>query len=780
MSTPLSPYRLSKARDLYNIFNVFNAFSYTVLAGGIITLFAMRLRANSTFIGLLSAVAYSAFFFLPVGKILTKTFSVIQIYSITWILRAVAMAPLLFVPLLEARGHSEIGLNLVLIGTLAFHMSRGIGMIGNNPVLNDLAVGPDRASYMTQIQVINSAIGMVSNFAIALLLGSNPPLVIYAIIISIGIVGGVISGLMLKKLPEPHGDTDKKETVFVNALKECFSRASFKEFIVLLILIAMASGVARAFLIVYCREIFDQSDGMVALYTVFGGLGSLLIGMVIKFLIDMVGAKPLFVWCTIIGLVSLLPIVFLPFGTVNGNIITLLLFLSFLNFIINFGFIGAEGLAQTYFLALIPAKYMLDMGIVYYFCFGIAGAGGSFLAGLFLDICTGAGVSGFNAFKILYAVLAVMTVVVLVLQRGLVRLGALPFKGATEVMFSFRDLRAITILERLNKTSDSQEEETLLEALHDSPSQLAINGLLERSQSPLLSVRFEAIRALETLDTLNPDAEKALIMDSINSSFMTAYISARILGKKQVSAAISVLRELAFSTDYMLAAETVIALAKLNDEAFRPQVEEIVLNTQNPRLKIMGVEALGIYHASASIVPLFNILITNKGSPYLENEIILALSNILNTRNQFYPIFVRFLDEPSLEVTLALDEAESAVEWYRATHGRWNPFRKKAMFVRISEQTKTLVSAISAFLNDSNPTLFSQWIVSIPSEECNVAVQWIFSETVLDENLAHIPKLRLLICHWAAHTLRVWTQRLAKPNHKNPKALPPSEKSIGL
>ena len=51
MASQLSPYRLGKARDVYNYFNIFNAVSWNLLLGSIITLFALRLKASSTYIG---------------------------------------------------------------------------------------------------------------------------------------------------------------------------------------------------------------------------------------------------------------------------------------------------------------------------------------------------------------------------------------------------------------------------------------------------------------------------------------------------------------------------------------------------------------------------------------------------------------------------------------------------------------------------------------------------------------------------------------------------------
>jgi HEAT repeat protein len=758
MAAQLSPYRLGKARDLYNIFNAFNSFSYTLLAGSIITLFALRLSATSTFIGILNALVYVAFFFLPLGKLLARRFAIIRIYSIAWIVRAVGMAPLLIAPYLASTGQSEFALQLTLMGVLAFHISRGIGMIGNNPVLNDLSYGPDRSSYMTQIQVINNAVGMISNFAIALLLGRDPPLFLYAVIIACGIIGGVASGFMLKNIPEPQVNVHKStEENFFTILKESSKQPSFKQFIVLLLLLALVSGIARVFIVVYSREVFKQDDGMVSLYAVFGGLGSMMIGFIVKFLIDRVGAKPLFICCTIISLISMIPVVLFPAGAVD-NLIPVILYLSFLFFIMNFGFIGAEGIAQTYFLALIPEKYMLDMGIVYFFCFAIAGSGGSLLAGIFLDLCTSFNLGIFNSYKILYGILIVLTIIVLLLQRTLVLLGALSLKSTIEVLFSLRDLKAITLLDRLNKTNDSQEEEAILDALHDTPSQLSIHELLDRVSSPLLSTRQEAIRAMETLPMLTGDAEKALMNDIVNNPYTTAYISARILGKQKIFSAIPLLRELALSDDYMLAGEAIIALARLGDEAFRPQIEKIISQTTNPRLIIMGIEAFGIYHASASLTILLDILRnTPVTTTYLRDEVVLSMSRILDIQNKFYALLIKFLEDPSLCATLALDEAEAATEYYKSLHSGWNIFRNKERFAHSAAQAQALQPAVAAYIQGKG-ALFSRWIWELPDTLVDPTTQMVLAETVLDTELCSILRLQLLISHWGASKLREWSE----------------------
>jgi MFS family permease len=757
MSVALSPYRLGKARDLYNIFNIFNALSWQFLVGNIITLFALRLGANSTYIGTINALLYVSFFFLPLGRLLTNRFAIVKVFAAGWIGRAIGMSPLLLVPAAVAGGRHETALWLTILGVALFHIGRGIGMIGNNPVLSHLASGPDRGSYMTQIQIINSAIGMFAGFIIAIVLGRDPPLFLYSIIMAVGIGCGIFSGLLMAKIPGPEIEKDSAKIKIFDTIKEALSQSSLRQFIVILLMVALVSGVSRAFLIVYSREVFIQSDGMVSLYAVFGGFGNLMIGLLIKFLVDRIGAKPIFSLCVLIAMVSMVPVLFVSAG-IADNFTSITLYLALLFFLMNFGWLGSEGIMQTYFLGLIPAEKMMDMGIVYFFGFGIAGAGGSFLGGLLLDAVSGLSNSPLLSFKILYFILILISIGILIFMRKLVSLGALPFWGAMEVMFSFRNLKAISLLDRLNKTSDSQEEEALLEALHDTPSKLALRGLLVRARSPRLQVRLESLRAIEALDTLDEATERALMDDIINNPYTTAYNSARILGSHGVFSAIPLLRELAVSKDYMLAGEAIIALAKLGDNAFRPQIERIIAKTKNPRLKIMGVEAFGIYGSPNSLTVLLDILRGANPPPYLRDEVVLAMAGILDVQNQFYPLLVRFLEDESQAPTLALDEAERAYENYVSAFGR-KRIKKDTALAVLNRRAKLLQPAVFDYVKNSNGAQLSRWILELPDGQVHTVVQVVVSEAVLDDELMSHRRLRLLIAHWAARQLWIWTNK---------------------
>jgi hypothetical protein len=760
MAGTLSPYRLGKARDNYNLFNIFNALSWAFLAGNIVTLFALRLGANSTYIGIISAVNYVAFFFLPLGKILSRRFPIVKIYSFTWASRAIGMIPLLFAPFVFAFGYRDLALFLILIGVVFFHVIRGIGMIANNPVLSHLSQGADRGSYMTQIQIINSAVGMFAGFIIAMLLGRDPPLFLYAIIMAVGIICGVSSGILLGKIPEPEREEGLKNKKLVEIIKEAMAQPSIRLFIFILLMVALISGVSRTFLVVYGREVFAQSDGMIFLYAVFGGLGNLMVGLVIKFLVDRIGAKPIFSFCVLLGLVSMIPVIFFP-ASIGENFTTVTLYLTFMFFMLNFGWLGAEGIMQTYFMGLIPSEQMVDMGILYFFGFGIAGAGGSVLSGMLLDATAAISGSAIFSFRILFIILIVISGVTLFIMRKLMPLGAMPFRGALEVMFSYRELKAISLLDKLNKTNDSGMEEAILGALQDSPSGLAIKGLLARVKSPRLPVRMESIRAIDALPGLDEDAERALMEDIINNPFTTAYRSARTLGNHGVFQAIPLLRELAVSSDYMLAGEAMIALAKLMDIAFKPQLEQIVMETQNPRLRIAGVEAIGIFGFTDSLPILLDILRVPDPPPYLRDEVVMAMASILDMDNKYYSLLIRFLANEALAVTLAMDEVESAYEFCLSVHGSKRK-KKDPGLASLQNHAKAFQSAVSEYMQSPKGDQLYRWIMGLPDDLVNGAAQMILAEITMDEDFMAYRRLKLLIVQWAAHQLRLWTNNLKK------------------
>jgi hypothetical protein len=135
------------------------------------------------------------------------------------------------------------------------------------------------------------------------------------------------------------------------------------------------------------------------------------------------------------------------------------------------------------------------------------------------------------------------------------------------------------------------------------------------------------------------------------------------------------------------------------------------------------------------------------------------MASILDVQNQFYPLLVRFLEDESQAPTLALDEVEWAYESYVSAFGR-KRIKKDSGLAALSRQAKILQPAVFDYVKNSNGAQLSRWILELPDDQVHTVAQVVISEAVLDDELISHRRLRLLIVHWAAHQLWIWTNKL--------------------
>jgi hypothetical protein len=500
---------------------------------------------------------------------------------------------------------------------------------------------------------------------------------------------------------------------------------------------------------------------MVSLYSVFGCLGALVVGLIIRFLIDRIGAKPIYILCTAAGVISIIPAIFFSEAiSIASSGTSAVLFLSALFFFINFSFLGLEGVNQTYFLGLVPRKYMLDMSIVYWFFYAASGAVGTLIAGFLLDGLSFFGFSYEVSFRVLNIIMISVLVLVLVLQRKLTSLGSLPLKNAVGLLFSFRDLRAIALLEKLGKTESPAEEEEVLLELGDTSSTFAVKGILEKVKSPRFSVRIEALNALSAAPNLDAQTVSVCLADLKKNTHTTAYISARILGKYKIKEARDALVcafHIAKETDdFILCGETMIALSRLGDKESAGEIAETVRKSKHPRIKIMGFEALAVTHNPEYLSVLLDCMLEAETETHIKDEAVIAISRILDCERLYYKLLVKLLDDPLNFGMLAKDEAESAFEYYKAhAHKNEHSPEKQELAALLKNAAKNIQPAVFDYADKSDATLLSSWIMLLPETLCQAAIKIVVSQAVLEPSINEHDPFRLLAVLWSCRQLRM-------------------------
>ena len=189
----LSPASLQRGRRSFYVFNTLNSASFLLLSGSFVTLYALSLGAGNAMVGLLNAFGYATFFFLPLGKRIVRGRSILKVFGWAWFWRFVAVSPALLAPFFAARGMDGLGFALILVGVALFNMLRGIGLIGNNPVLANLADGGaggkrgDRGAFIVNASIVASLAGMATNLVVALVIGKTAPPWAFAAAMGVGI-----------------------------------------------------------------------------------------------------------------------------------------------------------------------------------------------------------------------------------------------------------------------------------------------------------------------------------------------------------------------------------------------------------------------------------------------------------------------------------------------------------------------------------------------------------------------------------------------------------------
>lgn len=658
--SPITPGRLRRLREAWYLFTVLNAFSFSLLSGSVITLFALGLGASGTAIGALNAFGFATFFFMPLGRILISRIRIVDAFGWGWILRYLSMLPVLAAPFLADRGRADAALFLVLAATAGFNIFRGIGLIGNNPVLALLGGDRDRGAFLSNVQIINSLVSIATYLAVALVLGRSASLARYTLFLGAGIATGLVGSLFLFRIPEPEEYRPARTASWSSAIREAVRSKPIRDYFFVFAIVAFVAGTARTFLVVYPRAVYAAGDGDIMLYTLVSSLGAVAMGMLTRKLVDRLGAKPLYGIFTAVSALSILPVLASP-GFVSP--VPVFLFLCAVNFTAGFGLAGQENAAQTYYFALIPANRTLDLAIIYYLVYGIAGALGSAAGGLVLDGLSALGATPASAYRILFGGLFLLLAAALARTPVLVRLGASSVRESLGILFSLRDLRAIGLLDRLDRSKRPDEEIEIIREIGQSGRAVAQRDLLPYLRSPRFDVRMEALTALANLRDLKTPTLEAVAEELRGHPFTTAYLSARVLGKAGNPASVPALREALASADYMLRGAAMVALGRLGDGRSIPAIEEIVVSTDNPRLIIQGAYALELLGSAASVPSLVEVLRKEQTPDFVRDEVVLSLAAVLGVFDRFYPMYREWTADPVRGAAMlqdALDEPAGA------------------------------------------------------------------------------------------------------------------------
>ena len=620
-------------------FHVLNPISFTFLAGNVITLLLLRLKAGNFLIGLMSSFIYISHVFMPLGKKSIARNGLVKTFGFYWTIRYLGITPIMAAPFLAAWSRTA-AIMAVLVGYLCFQIFRGAGTVSFSPVMKELSEGKGRGDFLAKSQIILQVSTIVSGLIVVLLLGKEAPLYRYSIFALAGIIAGISGALTFLKISEPRTAGAGANEKFKDSFKQVISNRTYRRFFLAFALFIFMSNLGKPFFIVYAKQVYSFGDNEVFLFTLFGSLGAIFMGIINKNALDRLGFKPLIIIFAAIYTISLTFPAFMPRGgTAFGWIIVTVMF-----FIGTMGAGGVDMGSQAYFFQMIDSKNQINLGIIYYIIMGVTGAVASVIGGYILDLIQTARGGGppIKSFHTFYQITLMASLLPLFFWARIERQGAHTLRGAIAMLFSPRDWRAMSLLNKLDKSPSVDEERQVIRDIRGTSSALAVDDILSRLDSSSFSIRREALYTIANLPW-DKRVEEALIRILKEHEFSNAHHAARLLGRSGSTDAVEALREALNSRDYLLQANAALALAEIGDGKSRELIENLLREAQNPRIIIYSLAALSKIDDPSSILPVLTKYADPELPDMVKDEIIFALSNFWGASYNFYSEYRDFL-----------------------------------------------------------------------------------------------------------------------------------------
>lgn len=427
-----TPEEKKTGRFWWLAFSVMNTFSFQFLAGNVIILFIIRLGASKTMVGIVSSFFHISYFIMPIGRVLSRKIGMARGFTLAWMVRYIAISPMLLAPFIAMSGKPETALWIVVWGYLGFQMFRGAGLVSYSPLLTEISHGEDRGSFLSMSRIMTDTAILVGSVIVAFFMGEDAPMQRYMISFAIGIGLGYIGVFTLSRLPEIQRPEGHRDRGLQEGLKTIVGQSRFRRYFITLMLISFIGGILRPFILVYAKDVYLLQDKYVLLLTVAGSLGAITMGFISRKFLDGLGAKPMLLIWIVLMFLSSLAVVLVP----RAGSWFFWIFLSSLFYVSMMGLNGSENTTQLYFFSMIEPDQQLNFGILQFIATGLSGSSGATLAGIFLDHLQGpAGLVPAVSHEILFAIITGLLVIAFIFAARMERLGARSFRQSLNELF---------------------------------------------------------------------------------------------------------------------------------------------------------------------------------------------------------------------------------------------------------------------------------------------------------------------------------------------------------
>jgi MFS family permease len=472
---------------------VYNGIAYSLLGDTIVYLLAIYFGAGNLALGYIASASYIAGVVLPFVSIIFKGKNQIKVQSTVWLIRGIVCFG--YVGLFFLTGDAAV---LLLLGIYTvFNIFRMIGIALNDFTMKSISSVSNRGKVVANVNVAYQSSSMVVRCITALVLGIQQfsGLVGLVGLQVIGAIMNFFSAYEMSLITSRSTISHKKGRTVITIFKEAMLQSSLSRRLFLR-WIATAVAVIFGLTVPFLRIELGLSNSMVVLYSVVLGLSMVAASYISRQFSDRLGSRPLVFISTLFSLFF-----FLIWALITPEVAPVWFFI--LGFFTNF-FIGLIVLLVVRLVQqVMPDDDAVGFNSMVNFVIAIIAFFVGIISGLLADsgdiartLFVFDGRMAGNSYTLVFVfAMALIAIEALVASR-LQEVGAYSSQAAAAVVFSMHGLKAVSMIEKLEKTTDPAKRRFLMHSLGSNYNNMATSEIRSILASPFSSDKIEAVRAL--------------------------------------------------------------------------------------------------------------------------------------------------------------------------------------------------------------------------------------------------------------------------------------------
>lgn len=441
----LTPSQQEIGLKRYLWFTRINALSFGCLADNILILFAIKIGADDFLIGMLASFFYLTMPFMFLGKQLVGSKGAARTYAISWIFRNASATLMIAVPIVIEKFDPTVGLSVLTLSSFGFFSFRSMGLTANTPIIGEITNKSNRGHYISQMWLHFNLSYLFIMTMIILILRQSEQLYIFQVIIAFGSLTGMISASIIYRVPETQNTFISGKKPIKSSISYVWQQSSTRKLFFAWIATVVIVMLIVPFSMVALKKGYKISDDNALLFALFQIFGAIAASFLNRIVLDRVGPRPMLI-LYVLGLwVTSFLWIIAPLKLILFHPIVIFLLTGACR-------AGAMTSLGHYFLATVPGEERVGANMVIEMISGaIGGVVGTFIGGGLLKILPAYDFIGLHLYRCYFLIILLIMVPLLFVVWHIERIADWRIRDVLGIFVSFRDIRALFTLHRLEK-----------------------------------------------------------------------------------------------------------------------------------------------------------------------------------------------------------------------------------------------------------------------------------------------------------------------------------------